>query len=381
MNGERHVSKQSLHIAHVIYALKTGGLENGLVNLINRLPIDEYRHTIICLTDSDDFAKRITRPDVTIHALHKRAGHDLGIFVRLFQLFRTMQPDIVHTRNLATIEAQIPAWLARVPVRIHGEHGRDRNDPDGMVKKYQWLRQTCAFFIQHFIALSAELERYLLERVRIAPNRIIRICNGVDTERFKPRLKPENPPHPFGPGKFIIGYVGRMDAVKDPLNLVRAFIQLHTDAPNTKLVMIGDGAECDKARVLLEHAGLSKQAWLPGAQHHVAEIMQSFEIYVLPSMAEGISNTLLEAMACGLPVVATRVGGNSELVVDGESALLVERENSAALSEAIKAYIEDPELRQRHGDAARVRVEQFFSLDGMVRQYADVYQQAAIQGG
>lgn len=366
---------QPLHIAHVIYALKTGGLENGLVNLINRLPEADFRHTIICLTDFDDFASRITRSDVDIHALHKKDGHDWGLFFKLYQLLRGLKPDIVHTRNLATIEAQIPACLARVPARIHGEHGRDRNDPDGLVKKYQWLRRFCALFIQKFVALSAELEDYLLQSIRIAPQRVTRICNGVDTERFKP-ARADNPAlHPFETGHLIVGYVGRMDAVKDPINLVRAFIQLHQENPENaaRLVMIGDGPERHKALALLKANHLAQHAWLPGQHDAVAEMMRSFDIYVLPSMAEGISNTLLEAMATGLPVVATRVGGNAELAINGETAFLVERENSTALSLAIDAYIESPALRKQHGVAARERVQQLFSLDAMVRRYADLY--------
>ena len=369
---------QPLHIAHVIYALKTGGLENGLVNLINRLPEDQFRHTIICMTEFDDFAARITRPGVAIHALSKKDGHDLSVFVKLYRLFRELKPDIVHTRNLATIEVQIPAWLAGVPGRIHGEHGRDSVDPDGLVKKYQWLRKFCSPVVQRFVALSKDLEDYLIHRVKIPTAKVTRICNGVDTKKFQPdHGKGGAKSHPFADTDLIIGYVGRMNAVKDPLNLARAFVLLHQQGPDrpVRLVMLGDGPERKRVLDYLAQHDCSELAWLPGQTESVAEQMRSFDVYVLPSLAEGISNTLLETMATGLPAVVTRVGGNEELALDKETALLVERDDSVALANALNAYLTDPEIRKRHGSAARRRVEESFSLQRMVEQYSVMYQQ------
>ena len=126
-------------IAHVIYRLGIGGLENGLVNLINRLPESRYRHVIISLTDVSDFKQRIKRQDVGCIALNKRAGNDVMMLWRLWRLFRRLRPSSVHSRNLAALEAQFPAWLAGVPCRIHGEHGRDVSDMDGFSKKYRWI--------------------------------------------------------------------------------------------------------------------------------------------------------------------------------------------------------------------------------------------------
>ena len=121
-------------IAHVIHKLDVGGMENGLVNLINHLPSDRYRHAIVSLTDATDFAQRISRADVPIVSLGKRPGHDLGLHVRLFRAFRGLRPAIVHTRNLATFEAVGAAAAALVPYRVHGEHGRDMQDPEGTIR-------------------------------------------------------------------------------------------------------------------------------------------------------------------------------------------------------------------------------------------------------
>ena len=112
-------------VAHAIYRLDVGGLENGLVNLINRIPAQRFRHAIICLTEYSEFRQRLTRDDVAVYALHKPPGNSPMTQFRLWRLLNQLRPDIVHTRNMGALEATLPAALAGVPVRIHGEHGRD----------------------------------------------------------------------------------------------------------------------------------------------------------------------------------------------------------------------------------------------------------------
>ena len=140
-------------VAHVMYRFDIGGLENGVVNLINHMPPGAYRHAVISLTEITDFHKRIARDDVEFIALNKSPGHALWIYVRLFRLFRRLRPAIVHTRNLGALELVVPAWAAGAPVRIHGEHGRDVGDLDGSNKKYQWVRRIYRPFVTHYIAL------------------------------------------------------------------------------------------------------------------------------------------------------------------------------------------------------------------------------------
>ena len=163
-------------IAHVLYRLDVGGLENGLVNLINQLPENRYRHAIICLSDYTEFAHRIQRPDVALYALHKPPGNSLRMHGQIWQLFRELRPAIVHTRNLGAIEAQVAAYFARVPVRIHSEHGRDVDDLDGSSRKNQWLRRFFSPFVHQYIALSQDLADYLTGAVGIGAAREIAPC-------------------------------------------------------------------------------------------------------------------------------------------------------------------------------------------------------------
>ncbi len=370
-------------IAHVIYRLDIGGLENGLVNLINHLPEDRYRHVILCLKGYSEFRNRIHRKDVEVIDLKKQEGKDPQLYLRLWRQFQKLKPGIVHTRNLSTLPAMVPAFLAGVPIRIHGEHGRDMGDLDGSNIKNRLLRRLFKPFVSHFIALSKDLESYLIHAIGVPKQKISQIYNGVDTKRFYPG-RVENNPIPFNvPGLVVIGTVGRMQAVKDQLTLTRAFIQLLEQAPQwrqcARLVMIGDGPLRNQSLALLEFAGFADYAWLPGARNDVAQIMRHMNIFVLPSLAEGISNTILEAMASGLPVIATRVGGNAELVDDQNTGALVSSNDPEMMAQKILDYLDQPALTKMHGLHAREKTEACYSIGTMVQNYARIYDSTMLQ--
>src|SRR5215510_8029310 len=364
-------------IAHVIYGLKTGGVENGLVNLINHMPAERYRHAIVCITDYSDFRLRIRRPDVECYALHKPPGKVPGFYVKVWRLLRRLGPQIVHTRNLTTLVTQIPAALAGVPVRIHSEHGRDMLDLDGSNVKYQRVRRMIRPFVHEYIALSRDLEAYLLGKIGVAPPRLTQIYNGVDIETFRPaeQRRADLPVEGFGAADHVVvGTVGRLQAVKDQVTLVRAFVCLLERRPDLRsrlrLAIIGDGALRQPCLGVLAQAGFGDLAWLPGERADVARLLQGFDVFVLPSLAEGISNTILEAMATGLPIVATRVGGNPELV-----------DEPPAMAAALEVYADDVKKRAQHGRAGRALAEARFSLPAMVQSYLEVYDRARARRG
>ncbi len=364
-------------IAHVIYRLDIGGLENGLVNLINRIPEDRYRHVILCMKGYSDFRNRIRRKDVEIIDLEKREGNDLRLYYRLWQYFRALKPDILHTRNLATLEAVIPAIFSGIKVRIHSEHGRDIDDIDGNNQKHRLLRRALMPVVSHAIALSRDLESYINMKIGVPKRKITQIYNGVDTEKFYPSGK-KNHTLPFPEsGLIVFGTVGRMQPVKDQITLVHAFIRLLEIRPElreaVRLIIVGDGPLKSKAIALLEEAQCADIAWLPGARDDVADIMRQMDIFVLPSLSEGISNTILEAMATELPVIATQVGGNAELVIDDETGMLVPPADPEAMARCMLKYLADRRLITRHGSAAKQKAENCFSMDAMVRAYLKVY--------
>ena len=373
--------KQPPLIVHVIHHLDVGGLENGLVNLINHIPAERYRHAIVCLKGYSDFSKRITRKNVKIVALDKREGRDLSLYLNLFKTLRQLKPDIVHTRNLATIEGQVIATAARIRARIHGEHGRDIFDLHGKNHKYNLLRKTIRPFVDHFITVSKDLEYWLINTVGATPNRINQIYNGVDSLCFHPRRgKPTNNIGPqgfFTEKAFVIGSVGRMAAVKDYPSLVQVFLMLLRKEPSLRnclrLLIVGEGDSRSECIEMLREAGAETLAWLPGERADIPELMRAMDLFVLPSLGEGISNTILEAMSSALPVVATKVGGNIELVKEGCTGKLVPPGALEMMAEAISVYYRNPELIDSHGKAAREQIESSFSMETMTSGYLEVY--------
>ncbi len=365
-------------IAHIIYRLDFGGLENGVVNLLNNLPQEKYRHIVIALTQVTDFKNRITNPNVEYIALNKQPGKDFKIYIKLFRLLKKLRPQIVHTRNLPALDSAAPAWLAGVPKIIHSEHGRDTIDIDGSNKKYQLLRRLLSPFIDRFAALSKDLENWLVTEVGIKASKVVRICNGVDTQKFASLDETEVDGYPKAfAGKVIIGTVGRMEEVKDTLLLVKAFIRLMEKQPkcrdSVRLVLIGTGSLYCAAEAMLKENDIEGMVWMPGARNDIPAILNKLDIFVLPSLAEGISNTILESMSSGVPVIATDVGGNSELVADGETGFLVPASDSEKMADAIFKYLQDDELRLKHGKNAKQRVEENFSFAAMVEKYDVMY--------
>lgn len=344
------------------------------------MPSDRYRHAIVALTTVTSFRERVTRHDVEYVALEKAPGHGIWLYPRLYRLFRKMKPSIVHSRNLGALEVQVAAWMAGVPVRIHGEHGRDVGDLDGSSRTYQRVRRLYRPFISHYVALSRDLAGYLVSKIGVAESRVAQIYNGVDVTRFIIDTGSVQiiDGCPFSPNEhWLIGTVGRMQTVKDQTTLARAFIHALEIQPalrnKLRLVMVGGGPLRAQALHLLEVAGVAHLAWLPGERSDVPAIMRGLHCFVLPSLAEGISNTILEAMASSLPVIATAVGGNSELVVHGKTGELVPANDPDALAQSMIRLASNPAQTAEMGRKGRAECEARFSLPAMVAAYQDLY--------
>jgi sugar transferase (PEP-CTERM/EpsH1 system associated) len=368
-------------VVHLIYRLDFGGLETLLVDCINHMPPERYRHAIVCLTDYTAFADKITRPGVELYALHKPPGLGLGIHVKLFKLLRALRPAILHTYNFACAEYAVPAWAAGVPVRIHAEHGRDASDPQGLNRKHNFLRRALVPWIDRYVPVSHDLARWLQNVVNIPAAKSQLIMNGVDTVRFAPNLPAATMPWAGADKPFVIGTVGRLQDVKDQATLIEAFALLCAARPaaqeskGLRLAVVGDGPLRARLEQKAQDAGVADLVWFAGARNDIPQLMRSFDLFALSSIAEGTPVTLLEAMACGVPVVATAVGGIPEVVQDGVNGALVPASNAQALAEALGRYADDRVRVSAHGAAAREKIEHHYSVAAMVGAYTALYDQ------
>jgi sugar transferase (PEP-CTERM/EpsH1 system associated) len=366
-------------IVHVIYRFDVGGMEMLLADCIRRMPSQRYRHAIICISGYSNFVEKIEGTGTPIYSLDKPAGLGLSAHLRLWKLLRTLRPTILHTYCISAVEYTATGMLAGVLVRLHSEHGRNLNEADGRNLKYNVLRYVMALLMHSCIAVSSDLQRWLAEIVRVPRSKISCISNGVDTDKFSPSSiqLSSGPAYASLPSRFVIGTVGRVSEVKNQAALVDAFVLLLERFRGNRLelllTIIGDGPLLTPLKEKISAMGIAHLVWTPGARDDIAEIMKTFSVFVLPSLSEAMPVAALEAMATGLPVVASRVGGLPDIVKENMTGILVSSPSPEYLAEAITEYVQDPDMGKWHGTAGRKFVEQHHGIDRMVNEYLALY--------
>jgi sugar transferase (PEP-CTERM/EpsH1 system associated) len=364
-----------IKIAHVLDNFHLGGLQNGVVNVINGLDQERFVHTVCCITHLGDSRFKVRRSDVTYHELQKGPANDVYMPFKLARIFRKEKPHIVHTRNWGAIDGIFGALLAMVPIIVHSEHGRDTSYMNSEPRRRVLMRKFLFRTVDLVFTVSEELRTYFHRLTGFAYDKIRVVPNGVDLQRFDATslsLGGKRKEIGLKEDDFVIGCVGRLDPVKDHLTLLKSFAALATHYERLRLVIVGDGPLRQDLEIYVRDNGLKGKALLLGARRDVTELLRLMDVFVLPSLSEGMSNTLLEAMACGRAIIASNAGGNPQLI-SGKSGLLFPVRDSAALSSLIQQLIRAPERRVQLGSAARKRAEAEFSLDAMIDRYASLY--------
>lgn len=364
-------------IVQVIPSLRLGGLETVAVRLVQHLsPVAEQ--AVVTPTGAGPLAERFPA-GVSVFPLAEQHRPDRWNALRMARLFRKLRPDIVHTRNWTCIDAVIGARLAGVPVVIHGEHGRDAADPEGRNPRRQQVRRFLSPFVTEFVTVSHDLARWLVEQVRVPARKVRTIYNGVDTDHYAPGDRGAARRALGIPMDWAVaGTVGRLDPVKDQVGLIRAFARAdraEARGGRRALLIAGDGPCRGQLETAISELGLGDSVRLLGERDDVPLILRALDVFVLSSIGEGISNAILEAMATSLPVIATRVGGNVELVRDGITGRLVEPSRHDALAEVLGGYFSDPLRARAQGAAGRERVIAEFGLERMLAGYQALYRQ------
>ena len=358
-----------VRVMHVLYRLQAGGTEYGVIKLVNGLDRALVTSSICSSTPATE-VRSLLRADVALHECSRRPGNDPKFVWNLVRLFRRERPDIVHTHAWGTLcEGLLAARLAGVPQVVHGEHGTLQLKPyQARIQRFAWGR------VDRLLSVSSRLAEAMAKATGHPLDRVEVIRNGVDLSRFTAVDRGEARRHLNLPsGTIAIGTAGRLVPVKDQARLLEAFAQLAHRGLQFAGIIAGDGPLRADLDARAHALGIQDRVRFLGHRPDVERIYAALDLFVLSSVSEGLSNTILEAMASGLPVVATRVGGADELIDEGTTGLTVPASNAAALGGAIERLVRAPELLTRMGRAGRDRALIHFGLDRMLSDYTNVY--------
>jgi sugar transferase (PEP-CTERM/EpsH1 system associated) len=363
-----------LRVLHVISYMGRGGAEMGILKLMSGLGAEFEQR--ICATRG--FDAEFIRNKVPREELYVAGSSELKLQFPLFRLARIMRsfkPHIVHTRNWGALEAVLAAKLAGVPVAVHSEHGYEVDMFAGLPLRRRIFRRVAYGMADAVFALTRELRDFHARQAWATPETIGVIYNGVDTERFAPKREsrmtmrselglPEN--------SFVIGSVGRLVPIKDHQTLLKAAAKLAETGMDVRVLLAGSGPEIENLRRQAAES-VPGRVYLAGDSDRVPELLNAMDVFVLPSLGEGMSNTLLEAMACGLPALATNVGGNPEIIEDNINGCLFAPGDVQWLAKQLKVLADDRNHARQLGLAARRRATETFSLSGMLENYRKFY--------
>jgi sugar transferase (PEP-CTERM/EpsH1 system associated) len=368
---------ERLRVLHVIPRLGMGGTEHGVLKVMTGLGEEEFEQRICAVRGMDaTFADQMNVAAKTYLAGSPRAGFQFPLF-RLAKIMRQFRPHIVHTRNFGALEGVAAARMARVPVAIHSEHGYELEIMKGLPFRRRVLCRALFGMTDAVFTVTADLRDYHAKQSWLAARKISVIHNGVNTNVFSPRpecAQQTREALQIPQDRLVIGSVGRLVPIKDHATLLRAAELLVRQGKNIHLLIVGSGPEQTKLDAYAAASPeLAGRTTFTGSSDRVAQLLNAMDVFALPSINEGMSNTLLEAMACGLPIVATKAGGNSELADEGRSAYLFPVRDVHALSQILGRLVDAPEIRSVFGKAARLRALQQFSLANMVEQYRGLY--------
>jgi sugar transferase (PEP-CTERM/EpsH1 system associated) len=354
-----------------ITELDTGGAQKALARLLARLDRQRFSPSVACLYNGDKVvAQEIRALDIPVTDLGMAAKWRWDALWRFYRLLRRFRPKILHTWMFhANIPGRVLGRLTGVPVVISSERTMGQ---EGHIRR--WSNQLTAPLADRVTCVSKSVAGFAAQVIRIHPNKLLVIPNGISLEDFRP-ADPAEARDILGlsGATLVVGTVGRLQPVKGIRFLLEAFARLAAEHADVLLLLVGDGPERAPLQSLAQQLGIAKIVRFLGDRPDVSRWLHTMDVFVLPSIWEGMPNAALEAMAVGLPVVATAAGGTPEVVVDGVTGLLVPPRDPDALARAAARLLRDSDLRRTMGKAGRARVEQHFSIEETVRRTEELY--------
>jgi sugar transferase (PEP-CTERM/EpsH1 system associated) len=367
-----------IRIMHVVDHLGNGGLENAMANLIEHMDPARFEHVVYAVRKLGPIAERLAKSQIRVVCHRKRESDSRIQIAALARAIREIRPDIVHSRNWGAVEAVVAARWVGSPAVVHSEHGLEAGADVREPRRRIWFRRLVYELAHRVMSVSYHLRDLHARRTGFSAQRITVIHNSVNQERFAPDAAARASVRKelaIGEDEFCIGCVGNFFPVKDHMTALRALEGLDAERIRWRLLLMGDGPERAKLESFAAaHPGWKQRVTFLGASGRVPELLNGLDVYVLPSISEGISNSLLEAMATALPVVATATGGNPEVVVHGDSGILFPVGDAARLAGELRLLRASEERRRELGPGALRRVREEFSMESMVGKYTELYE-------
>jgi glycosyltransferase involved in cell wall biosynthesis len=356
-------------VAQFVENMEIGGLEQMVLALSKRLHTGRFRCVLFCLGKGGPLAEMADAFGIDVTAYDKQEGLDYSLSFRLARLLRRERIDILHCHNYGPlVYGSAAARMARIAGAVYTSHGMITSS-----EKHQ--RLLFRLGNMHIVTVSENARRLMLRSSGLSPQRVTVIPNGVDTKAFGKDLDVKKKKASIGlsDSSRSIGIVARLSPEKDHETLFEAFACFSREFHDVHLVVVGGGDLLGDLQNAAGRLGIESRVHFLGYRHDVVELLAIFDCFVLSSRLEGLPMTLLEAMAAGLPVVATDVGGNREVVLHEETGLLVPEGEPGLLADALQRIFADPETARRMGGRGRKRAREHFDLDKMVGRYVRIY--------
>lgn len=357
---------------HTVLSFEVGGLEKVVCDNILAFDRDKFGVEACCFDRIGDFANRLFDNHIEVHFLQRNQNHyDIFFPIKLSRLLRQKQIHLLHMHNGTFFLGVQAGLLARTPVMVYTEHGRPLVEPKVLIH----MDRLSAYFVDKIISVSKELEEYLKNVVRLPAEKIVTLINGVDTERFKKRIKSPKLLKEFciDPDVKVIGTVSRLTEVKDQFTMIESFAAVKESYPKCILLLVGDGPMKSELVNMVERKSLKNCVIFAGKRNDISDVLNLFDIFLLTSLSEGTSISLLEAMSSGVTPIATKVGGNVSIVDDNLNGMLTSPKNTYELSNKLKYLLNNDDIRNHFSANARKKIRSCFSLEIMVRKYENLY--------
>ncbi len=367
-----------IKILHLINSFDIGGMENGLANLINYMDTETFRHYICSLTTIGKMKERITRGNVQYFALNKRQKANYFLFLKIISIIKYIKPNITHTRSWGPfIDGTLAAYICKVPMRVHSYHGKGYDEINIKPRKRLLAQAMLSKVTTHIVTLNNSMKSAYAKEIKISENKITVLPNGVNINKFYIRNDKEclqlREDFNIHNNEFIIGSVGRLDKIKNFGCLIKAFALVNQKIPQAKLIIVGDGAELNTLKQIVSKKSLKNKVNFWGHRDDISQILNLFDIYVQPSLYEGFSNTLLEGMASKIPIIASKVGGNPEIITHDYNGLLFNPYDYKKLAENIIYLFDNKKMTDSFTERSHTLIKKKYSLEQMKRNYEQFY--------